>query len=1461
MADITATIRLKDEASSQFSKIGQAAQQAANKMTNVGKAIDQAFSGNRAGQFASSMSTSVGEAASTLGSFRTSIGEAAREAQSFGSSVSASISSAGSGLSGFGSSVSESMNDAKSSMDDMADSAKEVGDAVQDAGEGASGFSEIGNKASEAGEQVNSLTQKTNTLHETFSKLVQLVGGAMIAKKIKDYGEESVQAFSDYESGIAEVSTLLPDASKAEMDQLGEGAKQIALDTGAEINDVTSAMYQAISASVPQDQVLDFLRTAEKAATGGVTDMETAVDAITSVTNAYGTDTISATEASDKMFSAVKLGKTTFDELAGSLYNVVPTAVGAGVSFDDITGALAAMTAQGVPTSVATTQLRQAIVELSDSGSNTGKKFKELAGTGFRDFIAQGNNLSDAFQIMQQEADKTGVGVNELFSSVEAGNAVLSLSGDHAQLFADDIAAMQDSSGATDTAYGKMTDTVAHRSELMKAQFEDIKLSAGEALEEGLGGAVSAIGDNIDSIKEPVVEFFHGIGDAIGNLAPMLPGLLKGITSFATNVIKLINPILDFFSKNPDLMGTVLGGIGAGLATWKLGSMDWSQMGIVKAITALSSNPVAAGLTATAAGVTAVTIAVEKYKQAQVDANVQQHFGTLKLSQDEISEMVGQVIDIPYTANMQEVSVQFENAEQAKADAESALSEMHSLDWKVSSLHLDLTETEGQQLIDNATEFVSAVKEYMTSNEEGAEGTVTGLLGETASSAIVTEMADWFSTDQANVEQLSSSLTNLITTAVNDGTYNVDVAAAAQILVAKIMEMSGMAQDAALEAKFETLGLQYSGAALDPDTWAQFVESGKEYMQEQKSKELDDLTTTLTELNIAAQNDPTRQSEVDRIKKVLEQAYTDQNANGLATFMSNNVGSINEGYKNELANAQMNMDLQAGKYLPDLQSAFASYGNGNITEEEMTARLTGTNQAISSYQTVGIDQTTQAALSDRYSYLVPSVEDMQGVIDQAIEKGQAVPKAFMDAYNQTMRLGAESGDQDATWGYMASQLVSSGGYDDFMKTVEESGYQIPEGFKKALERANVDTRDSISDEMVKGIGEAVQGVQGPDWDNVKKILHDKGYDLLDSEGEDFNTMAADEIASQYLQFQGMTTTGETTTIEGGTVGVKYNLDPGQTVWSIAGKVAGEGADEATVGNIAQQILEANGITNEGAQNLDVGTQIVVPEKLVLAPTVDSSNVGQAVADASSSAAGSASSTQTVSTTTQNNVTTETTVTNTGDAAQETHDQTQAALDTPIDITGKTNVTVSQTNNAAEVYDQVASDLRSAFSSAISISANATVNMNWSISNASKTITLDGASGGSFTITAHKFGGYFTEPHIGMVAEAGPEWIIPDNGSAESAEMLMEAASSILGSGSGSDKVAPDMAAYLGSGNGSGGTSSSKDINININGNGTIRASGMSREQVVEILQDNLRPVLLNIVSTEDAEEGMLAYEY
>lgn len=214
-------------------------------------------------------------------------------------------------------------------------------------------------------------------------------------------GKAGLEAFIPFQKGMLEVFSLMPGMSEKAMGEMTGDIKDFAKEFGVLPDKAIPALYEALSAGVPQDNVFEFLETAQKAAVGGVTELEVAVDGLSSVVNAYGSDVIDHAKASDIMFQTVKLGKTTFDELSASIYNVVPVAASMGLKFEDVGAALAAMTAQGVPTSVATTQLRQLLIELNTAGTDVSDSFLALSGKTFQEFIAEGHNLQDALKVIE----------------------------------------------------------------------------------------------------------------------------------------------------------------------------------------------------------------------------------------------------------------------------------------------------------------------------------------------------------------------------------------------------------------------------------------------------------------------------------------------------------------------------------------------------------------------------------------------------------------------------------------------------------------------------------------------------------------------------------------------------------------------------------------------------------------------------------------------------------------------------------------------------------------------------------------------------------------------------------------------------------------------------------------------------------------------------------------------------
>lgn len=297
---------------------------------------------------------------------------------------------------------------------------------------------------------------------------------------VKQFVTDSLDEFQTFEKGAAEVFTLMPGITQDAMDQMKADVLDFGVAVGRQSDEVLPALYQAISAGVPSENVFDFMQVASNAALGGVTDLETAVDGITSVVNAYGSEAISAQQASDVMFTAVRLGKTDFEQLSTSLFNVIPTAASLGVSFTDVSASLAALTAQGTPTSVATTQLRAAFVEASKSGSKLDEALRALHGKGFADLIKSGMTSTEVFLSLRQSTPEQEF--RDLFSSVEASNAVLGLTNDTALGIIDTFGTMEGAIGATDAAAATMADTMEHLRDRVEATDEAVKIHTGGLL-------------------------------------------------------------------------------------------------------------------------------------------------------------------------------------------------------------------------------------------------------------------------------------------------------------------------------------------------------------------------------------------------------------------------------------------------------------------------------------------------------------------------------------------------------------------------------------------------------------------------------------------------------------------------------------------------------------------------------------------------------------------------------------------------------------------------------------------------------------------------------------------------------------------------------------------------------------------------------------------------------------------
>lgn len=212
----------------------------------------------------------------------------------------------------------------------------------------------------------------------------------------------------------------------------------------------------------------------------------------------------------------------------------------------------------------------------------------------------------------------------------------------------------------------------------------------------------------------------------------------------------------------------------------------------------------------------------------------------------------------------------------------------------------------------------------------------------------------------------------------------------------------------------------------------------------------------------------------------------------------------------------------------------------------------------------------------------------------------------------------------------------------------------------------------------------------------------------------------------------------------------------------------------------------------------------------------------------------------------------------------------SAFSAALPADGTVDVNLAKGNdNIASVYDYVGGLVHSAWANPYSASGtvHVTLTANYSLANPTKTISFGGGATGSATVTAalHAAGGIFDEPHLGMVAEAGPEAIIPLDGSGNAMELWQEAGKRLGALEDGPIQIAPSMYSEGKNTDGNGQeakASSNRTIDININGNGSITAGkGVSKDDIVQVLMEKVRDVFVNIVTEEALVGGDASYEF
>lgn len=393
------------------------------------------------------------------------------------------------------------------------------------------------------------------------------------------FSTAAVTAAAGYQKELSNVQTLLTGTDEeiaARAASISSDVLSISDKTGVATSNLTDGMYQVISAFGDVDDASSILETAAKSAAAGNATTTDSVNLLSAVTKGYGDISAEAVQkAADLSFATVRLGQTSFPELASSIGKVVPLASALGVQQEELYGTFATLTGVTGSTAEVATQYKAVLSGLMSPSKSMDAALSKL-GYSTADAAIQSLGFQGTLEALMGTVGGDTQAMAKLFSSVEAQTAILALCGEQSSTYAEKTAEMYNATGAADEAFARQTNNLDYKIQKLTNRFQNFLTKAGlkllpylekladkaipyltDAMDKGL-----VILDDILPKAEKAVQFAAEHKELFIALAS---GVLTAVTAFkalktATTAISAVKNLSTVF-KAASSGGSLLGGV------------------------------------------------------------------------------------------------------------------------------------------------------------------------------------------------------------------------------------------------------------------------------------------------------------------------------------------------------------------------------------------------------------------------------------------------------------------------------------------------------------------------------------------------------------------------------------------------------------------------------------------------------------------------------------------------------------------------------------------------------------------------------------------------------------------------------------------------------------------------------------------------------------------------------------
>lgn len=634
--------------------------------------------------------------------------------------------------------------------------------------------------------------------------------------------------------------------------------------------------------------------------------------------------------------------------------------------------------------------------------------------------------------------------------------------------------------GTLDEMDAKITGTMSGSMQIMNSALSDAKISFG------------------DAFKGEIVE-------VIQDFTGMFNSLSEGITDFADENEIAIHQTFENIKENVTGAGEFIGGFAAGVIenfdTIKAAAAGLGTMSLVSKTTkgfksiadmlgnvALGSlgkgNLIAGGIALAAGAVTAIGVHAYNTHKKLVQADLEEHFGDISLSLEDIDEISQQIVGKKKLVKMSEMLEAIGKTDEAVENMASSMKEIKKTSWKVrAGFKIDMDDRESYK--SEIQNYIKSAQDVIDNKGYSVSIATDILFGKNSKKS--KENNVFYAGLDTELGILEKKLNKKISKAVENG-VDIPTDKAIQKLLGKINTLTSVITDAENEAGWQQLDLKYSGKDLTPETFKELSSDVQKRTEEANegldSAHNDALTQANAEKNTKLLNLKEKRASkkisqkkyrkrVARIEaaheqdvKDADQAYYDSKAKNMLKSSKYLMKSITQAYP-EVSEKMKNIDGIMDEKLNELfktgstaQDAIFALDNVIDFSRYENTLDTGTARAVKELSESGLDE----ILSDAQE-LLSAVNGTEGL---------SVPKALSDVVAGGNKFKAVNGEMedsvDAMYEIMGKHIKNNEEYATVVGVWEAMGADIGDAATGAVKSSTPKVKAAVR-QLLNSLGD------------------------------------------------------------------------------------------------------------------------------------------------------------------------------------------------------------------------------------------------------------------------------------------------------------------------------------------------------------------------------------------------------